>query len=93
MRATCHNLQSSDRADIREAKRSDGYFTFAKSRIAFDDTGEIHADLRAEVEALIRLLTGTLAGKVIVGLVGDAQTDAVLADATRTPRGRYFPPR
>jgi len=90
VRATCHNLQSSDRADVREAKRSDGYFTFAKSRIAFGNTGEIHADLRAKIGVLIRMLTGTLAGKVIAGLVGEAQTDVILAHEIC---GRYFLPR
>ena len=68
----------------------DGYATFAEPRIAFRDTGDVRADLIAEVEALIRLLTETSAGAVIAGLVGAAQTDRILAQELRE---RYFIPR
>jgi AcrR family transcriptional regulator len=68
----------------------DGYATFAEPRIAFQDTGDVRADLIAEVEALIRLLTDTPAGVVIAGLVGAAQTDPILAQEMRN---RYFLPR
>ncbi len=74
----------------RGALALDGYATFAEPRIAFQDTGSVRADLIAEVEALIRLLTDTPAGTVIAGLVGAVQSDRILAQEIRD---RYFLPR
>lgn len=67
-----------------------GFFASPEPRIAFGDSGEIHVDLRAEVDALIRLLAVTLAGNIIAGLVGEAQTDATrtLLPALATVGGR-----
>ncbi|WP_089106746.1 TetR/AcrR family transcriptional regulator [Streptomyces hyaluromycini] len=68
----------------------DGYFHAVESTLAFPDTGDIGADLTAQLRAFVRLLTGTPAGPVIAGLVGQAQTDPDLSAALRQ---RYSGPR
>ncbi|MFI7616603.1 TetR/AcrR family transcriptional regulator [Nonomuraea terrae] len=59
----------------------DGYFHAVEPTLAFDDTGDIEADLTAQLRALARLLSDTPAGRVIAGIIGQAQTDPDLADA------------
>ncbi|MFI6247889.1 TetR/AcrR family transcriptional regulator C-terminal ligand-binding domain-containing protein [Streptomyces sp. NPDC051016] len=68
----------------------DGYFHAVESTLAFPDTGDIAADLTAQVRAFVRLLTGTPAGPVIGGLIGRAQTDPDLLAALLE---RYSGPR
>ncbi|MFF8991227.1 TetR-like C-terminal domain-containing protein [Streptomyces sp. NPDC014983] len=68
----------------------DGYFHAVESTLAFPDTGDIGADLTAQVRAFVRLLTGTPAGRVIAELVGQAQTDPDLSAALLE---RYSGPR
>lgn len=59
----------------------DGYFHAVASTLAFPDTGDIEADLTAQVRAFARLLTTTPAGPVIAELIGQAQTDPDLSAA------------
>ncbi|MEU6534384.1 TetR/AcrR family transcriptional regulator C-terminal ligand-binding domain-containing protein [Streptomyces sp. NPDC047000] len=59
----------------------EGYFHAVESALAFPDTGDIGADLTAQVRAFVRLLTGTPAGRVVAELVGQAQTDPDLSAA------------
>ncbi|GGS17763.1 TetR-like C-terminal domain-containing protein [Streptomyces griseoviridis] len=68
----------------------DGYFHAVESTLAFPDTGDIRADLTAQVRAFVRLLAGTSAGRVIAELIGQAQTDPALSAALLE---RYSGPR
>jgi AcrR family transcriptional regulator len=68
----------------------DGYFHAVESTLAFPDTGDIRADLTAQVRAFVGLLTGTPAGRVVAELVGQAQTDPELSAALLE---RYSGPR
>lgn len=68
----------------------DGYFTTVESVLAFPDTGDIEADLIAQMTGFVQLLTETPAGRVIAELIGQAQTDPDLALAYRQ---RYSGPR
>lgn len=68
----------------------DGYFHAVESALAFPDTGDLEADLTAQLRSFVRLLTGTPAGRVIAELIGQAQTDPDLAAALRQ---RYSGPR
>ncbi|MGW3044429.1 TetR/AcrR family transcriptional regulator [Kitasatospora sp. NPDC001159] len=61
----------------------DGYFTAVENTLAFPDTGDIEADLLAQLRAFVHLTVGTPAGRVITELVGAAQTDPDLATAFR----------
>lgn len=58
-----------------------GYSAAVESTLAFPDTGDIAADLTAQLTAFVRLLSDTSAGPVIAGLIGQAQTDPDLATA------------
>ncbi|MEW1772088.1 TetR/AcrR family transcriptional regulator C-terminal ligand-binding domain-containing protein [Streptomyces sp. NPDC086777] len=68
----------------------DGYFHAVESALAFPDTGDIGTDLTSQVRAFVRLLTKTPAGRIIGGLIGQAQTDPDLAAALSR---RYTQPR
>ncbi|MEU1179955.1 TetR/AcrR family transcriptional regulator [Streptomyces sp. NPDC005820] len=68
----------------------DGYFHAVESAPAFPDTGDLEADLTAQLRSFVRVLTGTPAGRVIAELIGQAQTDPDLAAALRQ---RYSGPR
>jgi AcrR family transcriptional regulator len=59
----------------------DGYFHSVESALAFPDSGDVEADLIAQVRSFARLLAETRAGRVIAELIGQAQTDPDLADA------------
>ncbi|MEU6343615.1 TetR/AcrR family transcriptional regulator C-terminal ligand-binding domain-containing protein [Streptomyces sp. NPDC046977] len=61
----------------------DGYFAAVRGTLAFPDTGDIAADLTAQLRAFVRLMTGTRAGRIVVELVGQAQTDPDLSAAFR----------
>jgi AcrR family transcriptional regulator len=57
----------------------ESYFAVVEPRLAFDDTGDVERDLRAQLHAFVRLLTAERGGPVIAALVGAAQSDGDLA--------------
>ncbi len=67
-----------------------GYFATVEPTLAFPDSGDIEADLTAQLTAFVRLLGETSAGPVIAGLIGQAQTDPDLAAAYQE---QYSQPR
>ncbi|MET9118384.1 TetR/AcrR family transcriptional regulator C-terminal ligand-binding domain-containing protein [Streptomyces longwoodensis] len=62
----------------------DGYFHAVEQTLAFEDTGDIRADLLHQLRAFVRIMTTTPAGRVVTELVGQSQTDEDLAAAFRT---------
>ncbi|MEU0900518.1 TetR/AcrR family transcriptional regulator [Streptomyces massasporeus] len=62
----------------------DGYFHAVEERLAFEDTGDIRADLTRQLRAFARIMTGTPAGRVVTELIGQSQTDEDLAGAFRS---------
>ncbi|MGY0020836.1 TetR/AcrR family transcriptional regulator [Streptomyces sp. YJ-C3] len=68
----------------------DGYFHAVESALTFPDSGDIEADLRAQLRAFVHVVTGTRAGRVIAELIGQAQTDPDLSAALLA---RYSGPR
>lgn len=67
----------------------EAYFHAVEQQLEFPDTGDIEADLTAQVRSFIALLAGR-AGRVVAELIGQAQTDPELAAAFRE---RYSSPR
>jgi AcrR family transcriptional regulator len=61
----------------------DGYFHAVQPTLEFHDTGDIRADLVAQLRAFARVMTKTPGGKVLAELIGQAQTDEDLAAAYR----------
>jgi AcrR family transcriptional regulator len=68
----------------------DAYFHAVEPALAFPDTGDIEADLTAQLRSFVRVVTATPAGRVIAELVGQAQTDPELSAALLE---RYSGPR
>lgn len=68
----------------------EGYFTRVEPTLHFPDTGDIEADLSAQLLAFVRLLRDSPAGRVIAELIGQAQVDAALKEAFLD---RYSGPR
>ena len=68
----------------------DGYFHATEPELEFPDTGDIAADLRAQLLAFVHVVGATPAGRVIAELIGHAQTDPDLAAALHE---RYAGPR
>lgn len=68
----------------------DGYFHQVSPRLAFPDTGDIEADLRAQLHAFLRVIRDSPAGPVIAELIGQAQSDPELKAAYLQ---RYSAPR
>jgi AcrR family transcriptional regulator len=68
----------------------DGYFHKVAPQLTFPDTGDIEADLRAQMHAFLRVIRDTPAGKVIAELIGQAQSDPELKAAYLQ---RYSSPR
>ncbi|RZS32393.1 TetR family transcriptional regulator [Herbihabitans rhizosphaerae] len=62
----------------------DGYFHAVEPTLAFPETGDIRADLIAQLRAFARVMTETSGGKVLAELIGQSQTDPDLATAYRT---------
>jgi AcrR family transcriptional regulator len=60
----------------------DGYFHTVRHDLEFPDTGDVEADLTAQLRAFVSLLAGP-AGRVIAELIGQSQTDPDLAAAYR----------
>ena len=67
-----------------------GYFATVEQTLSFSDTGDIEADLTTQLTAFVQLLNDTSAGRVIAGLIGQAQTDTDLASAYQQ---QYSQPR
>ncbi|MFI0937583.1 TetR-like C-terminal domain-containing protein [Streptomyces sp. NPDC021020] len=59
----------------------DAYFAATEETLAFADTGDLAADLTAQLHAFVDLLTREGGGPVVAQLVGAAQTDPDLAAA------------
>ncbi|WP_078862138.1 TetR-like C-terminal domain-containing protein [Streptomyces sp. NRRL F-5123] len=59
----------------------DAYFAATEETLAFTDTGDLAADLTAQLHAFVDLLTREGSGPLIAQLVGAAQTDPDLAAA------------
>jgi AcrR family transcriptional regulator len=68
----------------------DGYFYRVAPELAFSDTGDIEADLRAQLHAFLRVIRDSAAGRVIAELIGQAQSDPELKAAYLQ---RYSSPR
>ena len=68
----------------------DGYFHRVEPQLAFPDTGDIEADLRAQLHAFLRVIRDSPAGPVIAELIGQAQSDPELKAAYLQ---RYSSPR
>jgi AcrR family transcriptional regulator len=68
----------------------DGYFHKVEPQLAFPDTGDIEADLRAQLHAFRRVICDSAAGRVIAELIGQAQSDPELKAAYLQ---RYSSPR
>ncbi len=62
----------------------DGYFHAVEPALTFPDTGDIRADLTTQLTSFVHVMTKTPAGRVLIGLIGQSQTDAELASAYRT---------
>ena len=56
----------------------DGYFSRVEPELAFPDTGDIEADLRAQLHSFLRVIRDSPAGQVIGELIGQAQADPEL---------------
>ena len=74
----------------RGALALEAYFETVRETLAFPDTGDIAADLTAQLRAFVRLMTTTPAGRVLSEIIGAAQTDPTLAAAYRA---QYSAPR
>jgi AcrR family transcriptional regulator len=61
----------------------DGYFHAVEPALVFPRTGDIRADLTAQMRAFAAVMTRTPAGRVLAELIGQSQTDPDLAAAYR----------
>ncbi|WP_449282230.1 TetR-like C-terminal domain-containing protein [Leucobacter sp.] len=61
----------------------DGYFHSVEDVLAFPDTGDIRADITAQLRSFVTLMTRTPAGRLLAELIGESQTDADLAAVYR----------
>jgi AcrR family transcriptional regulator len=68
----------------------DGYFHRVDPTLVFPDTGDIEADLRAQLHTFLRVILDSPAGRVIGELIGQAQSDPQLKAAYLD---RYSSPR
>ena len=68
----------------------DGYFHRVDPQLDFPDTGDIEADLRAQLHTFMRVIHDSPAGRVIGELIGQAQSDPELKVAYLE---RYSGPR
>jgi AcrR family transcriptional regulator len=68
----------------------DGYFHRVEPQLDFPDTGDVEADLRAQLHAFLRVIRDSPAGPVIAELIGQAQSDPELKAAYLQ---RYSGPR
>jgi len=63
------------------ALAAEAFFALSEEDLEFPDTGDIGADLTAQLRAFVTLLTRNGVGPAIAGLIGAAQTDPDLAKA------------
>ncbi len=63
------------------ALAAEAFFAHSEQVLEFPDTGDIEADLTAQLRAFVLLLGRDGAGPAIAGLIGAAQTDPDLAKA------------
>jgi AcrR family transcriptional regulator len=63
------------------ALAAEAYFAQSQAALEFPDTGDVRADLIAQLGAFVRWLTDDGAAKPVSELIGAAQMDASLADA------------
>jgi hypothetical protein len=68
----------------------DGYFQRVEPQLQFPDSGDVEADLRAQLHAFLAVIGGSPAGSVIAELIGQAQSDPDLKAAFLQ---RYSAPR
>jgi AcrR family transcriptional regulator len=68
----------------------DGYFRRVEPELAFPDSSDIEADLRAQLHAFLKVIRDSPAGRVIGELIGQAQSDSELKTAYLE---RYSAPR
>jgi AcrR family transcriptional regulator len=68
----------------------DGFFSSVSSTINTTQTNDSEGDLTAQVDSVLHLFRDTLVGRVLAGLIGEAQWDADLAQALRD---RWLDPR
>ena len=61
----------------------DGYFHAVRPALAFEDTGDIRADLLRQLRSFARVMTKTPGGRVLAELIGQSQLDDDLARAYR----------
>lgn len=57
----------------------DGYFHAVEDTLAFADTGDVRADVTAQLRQFVTLMTTTPAGRVLLELIGRSQTDPELS--------------
>ena len=67
----------------RGALALDGYFHAVEPALDFPDTGDVRADLLAQLRSFVGVMTRTPGGRVLTQLIGEAQTDGGLSDAYR----------
>lgn len=60
---------------------AESYFARSEPMLEFADTGDLHADLVAQLTAFVQLMTNGKVGKTIAELIGAAQIDPDIADA------------
>jgi AcrR family transcriptional regulator len=63
------------------ALAAEAYFARSEQVLDFPDTGDLRADLTAQVSAFVGMLVQGGAGRPVAELIGAAQTDPVLAAA------------
>ena len=68
----------------------DGYFHRVEDQLQFPDSGDVEADLRAQLHAFLAVIDDSPAGAVIAELIGQAQSDPDLKAAFLQ---RYSAPR
>jgi AcrR family transcriptional regulator len=68
----------------------DAFLHAVQDEIAYPDTGDLRADLTAQVASLVRLFRDTPAGKVLAGLLAAAQQDPAMGQEFRD---RWLQPR
>jgi AcrR family transcriptional regulator len=68
----------------------DGYFHRVDDQLQFPDSGDVEADLRAQLHAFLAVIKDGPAGSVIAELIGQAQSDPDLKAAFLQ---RYSSPR
>ncbi len=61
----------------------EGYASTIDDTLSVPDTGDIEADLTTQLLTYVHVLRDTPAGRVMAELIGEAQTDPVLAAALR----------